>query len=272
MTKVVKKQTENIYSTRHEEVRFRTSNLDEAKGMFTAERIFRTWKEDFVDEDSMEVVSIDRKEIILDRGVVLDSEALSILNFHIQSGDIKEIEVTNQRRAGMFGDFATSIWQVTILVNAKKKNFFLYANTINQAIEIIKDFAEQAYDCFLSVVQAKVFDNVILITDIYEDESEELENQYNEDSEPKDPEAYRIELDVSSDGFTENLEFIVKAQNAEQAKTFIERYLSVKYKKENRDSEFTTTLISAKSINCEQMIDLEFCIKYIQEENAEQYF
>lgn len=264
MTKIVKKQNENLHQTRHDETRFKTSDLSSIKGMFTAERVCRVWKEDYIDEDRGETVSIERKEILLERGEELNAENISLLNFYFQSGELKEIEVTNQRRAGVFGAFDTSIWQVTVLVDAKKKNFFLYANTINQAIEIIKDFAEQTYSTRLGIVQAKVFDSVILITDIYEENEDEQEQQY-EDSEPKEPEAYRIELEIHRYGMSENSEFIVNAKNAEQAKTFIERYLSMKFKEQNEAVDFTTTLISAKSINCEQMIDLEFCNKYINE-------
>lgn len=267
MTKTVKKQNKNLPQTRHEETRFKTSDLNSVKGMFTAERVYRGWKEDFIDEDTGDVHTIERKEIILDRGVELDTEALSLLNFYFQSGDLKEIEVTNQRRTGVFGEFNTSIWLVTILVKSKKKNFFLYANTIEQAIEIIKDFAEQTYSSSLGIVQAKFFDRVILITDLYEDEEEDedVTPYYNEDSKLKTTEAYRIELEVSKDGVSKKSEFIVKAKNAEQAKVFIDRYLSVRFKKEEETADFTTTLISAKSINCEQMIDIEFCNNYIQE-------
>src|SRR5690606_25210797 len=39
-----------------------------------AARVLKTWHEDFVDEDTGEVVSIERNEIILDRDTVLEKE------------------------------------------------------------------------------------------------------------------------------------------------------------------------------------------------------
>jgi DNA-directed RNA polymerase subunit beta len=39
-----------------------------------AARVLRSWTEDFVDEDTGEVVTIERNEIILERDVVLDEE------------------------------------------------------------------------------------------------------------------------------------------------------------------------------------------------------
>ena len=41
---------------------------------------FRTWVEDFVDEDTGEVVSIERNEIVLERDTVLDEEAIDMIS------------------------------------------------------------------------------------------------------------------------------------------------------------------------------------------------
>ena len=45
-------------------------------GRKLAARVLKTWHEDFVDEDTGEVVSIERNEIILDRDTVLEKEHL----------------------------------------------------------------------------------------------------------------------------------------------------------------------------------------------------
>ena len=42
-----------------------------------AARVLNTWHEDFVDEDTGEVVSIERNEIVLDRDTIIDKENLS---------------------------------------------------------------------------------------------------------------------------------------------------------------------------------------------------
>ncbi len=47
-------------------------NLENAIGRKLAARVLRSWTEDFVDEDTGEVVTIERNEIILERDVVLD--------------------------------------------------------------------------------------------------------------------------------------------------------------------------------------------------------
>ncbi len=49
-------------------------NLENAIGRKLAARVLRSWTEDFVDEDTGEVVTIERNEIILERDVVLDED------------------------------------------------------------------------------------------------------------------------------------------------------------------------------------------------------
>lgn len=63
-----------------DEIQATENNLREAVGRVLAARVLRTWVEDFVDEDTGEVVSIERNEVILERDTVLDEEnILSIL-------------------------------------------------------------------------------------------------------------------------------------------------------------------------------------------------
>ncbi|RMF24903.1 MAG: DNA-directed RNA polymerase subunit beta [Bacteroidetes bacterium] len=53
--------------------------LKNAIGKKLAARVLRTWTEDFVDEDTGEVVTIERNEIILERDVVLDEENIQLI-------------------------------------------------------------------------------------------------------------------------------------------------------------------------------------------------
>ena len=55
-----------------EEVKVSKSGLKKILGQELAARVLNTWFEDFVDEDTGEVVSIERNEIVLDRDTVLD--------------------------------------------------------------------------------------------------------------------------------------------------------------------------------------------------------
>ena len=55
-----------------DEVEVSQENLEASIGRKLAARVLRSWTEDFVDEDTGEVVTIERNEIILERDVILD--------------------------------------------------------------------------------------------------------------------------------------------------------------------------------------------------------
>ena len=57
-----------------EEVKATKTGLKKYIGRKLAARVLKTWHEDFVDEDTGEVVSIERNEIVLDRDTVLEKE------------------------------------------------------------------------------------------------------------------------------------------------------------------------------------------------------
>ncbi len=57
-----------------EEVEATEKNLKKVIGRKLAARVLKTWTEDFVDEDTGEVVSIDRNEVLLERDSVLSEE------------------------------------------------------------------------------------------------------------------------------------------------------------------------------------------------------
>src|SRR5210317_1227767 len=57
-----------------EEVKVSKTGLKKVLGRKLAARVLNTWHEDFVDEDTGEVVSIERNEIIIDRDTVLEKE------------------------------------------------------------------------------------------------------------------------------------------------------------------------------------------------------
>ncbi|REH45000.1 DNA-directed RNA polymerase subunit beta [Tenacibaculum gallaicum] len=57
-----------------EEVKVSKAGLKKVLGRKLAARVLKTWHEDFVDEDTGEVVSIERNEIIFDRDTIIEKE------------------------------------------------------------------------------------------------------------------------------------------------------------------------------------------------------
>ena len=62
-----------------EEVKVSKSGLKKVIGRKLAARVLRTWIEDFVDEDTGEVVSIERNEVILERDTVLADDHIDVI-------------------------------------------------------------------------------------------------------------------------------------------------------------------------------------------------
>jgi DNA-directed RNA polymerase subunit beta len=70
-----------------EEIKVSNAGLKKVLGRKLAARVLNTWHEDFVDEDTGEVVSIERNEIILDRDTVLEKDHIA----EIMEADVKTI-------------------------------------------------------------------------------------------------------------------------------------------------------------------------------------
>jgi len=61
------------------EIKVNKTNLKKNLGRKLAARVLKSWIEDFVDEDTGEVVSIERNEIVLDRKTVLEEEHIDLI-------------------------------------------------------------------------------------------------------------------------------------------------------------------------------------------------
>jgi len=71
-------------------------SLDKFLGKKLAARVLRTWVEDFVDEDTGEVVSIERNEVVMERDTVLDESAIET----ISEMDVKSVFIQKEEVSG----------------------------------------------------------------------------------------------------------------------------------------------------------------------------
>ncbi len=106
-----------------EEVKADKKTLHANVGKRLAARVLRTWVEDFVDEDTGEVVSLERNEIVLERDTILDEDNIgTILELEVKSVFIQKEEVS--------GDYA-------IIYNTLNKD------TSNSEIEAVQHIYRQ---------------------------------------------------------------------------------------------------------------------------------
>ena len=69
-----------------EEIKVNKKNLEKVKGRKLAARVLKSWIEDFVDEDTGEVVSIERNEVVIDRETQIEDEQVEkILDSGVQN-------------------------------------------------------------------------------------------------------------------------------------------------------------------------------------------
>ena len=106
-----------------DEVKTDKKSLQKYLGKRLAARVLRTWVEDFVDEDSGEVVSIERNEVVLERDTVLTEEEIDmIVDMDVKSVFIQKEEVS--------GDYA-------IIYNTLNKD------TANSELEAVQHIYRQ---------------------------------------------------------------------------------------------------------------------------------
>lgn len=87
-----------MIETRKTEIRYVTSDPKKMLNMYLAKRVLKTWEESFIDEDTGETVTIERNEILFDRGTLIDQDTLAKIRFSMEADGIKEVEVSNQNR------------------------------------------------------------------------------------------------------------------------------------------------------------------------------
>jgi hypothetical protein len=229
-----------------------TSDVELMKGLYTRKRVLRSWDEDFIDEDTGEVVSIQRNEMIMDRGVLIDNSNISVIQFHLAAGDLDSVELSNQKRDGIFFAGMGSIWSVTASIGGKNKNIYLYANSPDMALAISKDFIEQQYPGGFGISALKEMAMMHLLTKLSQDNDGELK-------------FYKIEVEIEGANGSYNRIYIVRATDAENAKALIDAYvISENNKLDVPVEDLHLTLLSASTVPCEAMIDFDFCNKYFE--------
>lgn len=156
----------NQIESRKSEVRFVTSDPDRMLGKFIARRVFKTWKEDHIDKSTNEVVTIERSEVVLEKGTYVSPEVQSSIRFLIAAGEIKEVEVSNQKRLAMVeANHSLYPYKAVVRINGGRKTFLFYAVSIGNALKILTDYVELNFKGGFTVSDIKGLDYCMVIID-----------------------------------------------------------------------------------------------------------
>lgn len=74
-----------------------TNKPEEIFHKYLAESAVKTWTEDFVDEDTGKIMSIERHEVIFDCGTYIDESVFPKIMFSIQSEELKTVKVCENK-------------------------------------------------------------------------------------------------------------------------------------------------------------------------------
>lgn len=142
----------------HDVVTFRTSDPKEMLGKYMPKHAVQTWTEDFIDEDTGETVSVERNQIVVERGYI-SQDKLAEIQFAIQAGDIQDVEVSEEdvRDMTLYTPSYLTNFMVEIPLSyagiITKNHFAVRAQTIPQAIQIAAEFG-QMYRGFEGFIRA----------------------------------------------------------------------------------------------------------------------
>ena len=258
--------------TKKNEVREITSDIRQMKGKYLVYDLKRSWKEDFVDKGSGEVVSIERKELIYERGTLLQAEELSRIQFFMSEGSISEVEVSNQKRMSYeFKNRHMYPYMAQVDVEDKKRKFLMLASSVDNALEIVKDFVELNYIGRYQVSMVKEYENHIIIVDtmlkkplddvtrlaldeeLYSREERDQILKGDDENKPDTLKFYKIKARVSysdEDNKDEIFQsFIVNTYTAERAIMLINDFLNREQNKHEKELVDKGNTFKRKDIN-----------------------
>ena len=270
-----KAQIRNIMSedkllTKHKQITITSTDPNEIMGKFLTKNLLRTWKEDFADTDTGEIVTIERNELIAHRGDLINGDLLSRIMFHIQTNDISEIKASNQcriaehiQRRGMHP------WVATIKIDEKKKKFILYASSVQCAIDIVNDWVELKYSQPYEIVMAKEFVSCVIINDNLQQVASmqkvtiesfgDVEERPLEDDDSVDNKFYQIDVTICTEETSFPGIFIVETKDIDKAMAVIKNYLD----SQERESPVTEIkLEQAKILSFDTFIPFDFSLAY----------
>lgn len=265
--------------TRKDALVFETDQPAAMIGYYLAEPLTKTWTEEFMDSDTGEIVSIDRQEIILRRGELITPEQAQSISFYQQSGDITNpVKLTDQRRqAEEYNSPSLKPYKVTASINNKRHKFILEAQTVEQAMEVARDWIELNYNGAFTIIGATALSNVILLNSNFErfkadGETEEVSGTGESDGETT--RYYMADAEVTINYLEDepsehNFTFIVKTLDVDTAKAAATAWISAKVRRNHNETadgkeiaSVKTTLTAAKPFACAALINRAFCEAY----------
>jgi hypothetical protein len=151
----------------------RTLPIEEAKGWHLLQNETKVWIEDVRDEETDEIVSLERSEEILRKGCKLTEIDISTL----QENGITNVRVSNIPLKGNKQEHM-NLWETSLKIRSrngeKKKTYIVTAESPTAAETFISDYLEVNVECTFEAVKVSKLEYSKVIK-LYDTEREEYE-------------------------------------------------------------------------------------------------
>lgn len=255
-----------------------TTDPQQMQGKYVAENLYRYWKEVEEKTDPKDGhkfnAEVEKKEIILKRGVLLDSDTIQVVQFHTQTGDIDGVYCSSIQRRATLAEPPRwqKPWKIQVENSEKptKHTVILYAKTVSDALAITAEYMERTYDGIFTFKSVGNFDNAVFVAP---------EPKVLKEGE-KAPEMNFYIITVSArwrdDDDVQNGTIVLQSENVDEALAVIEKIITKRregfvndLKKNSQDKErikketdklkagFVLTLNEAKIVNCTDIVPKE---------------
>lgn len=109
-----------------------------------AEPVLRKWTEDFVDESTGELVSVERTEPIITTGTYCSQDIVQLITFHLQAGDIETVKVSERPPLNKRTDLLTMNYIVSVGSMLQQTEYIYVAGvqTPEEAAKVVTDYCK----------------------------------------------------------------------------------------------------------------------------------
>jgi hypothetical protein len=171
--------------------------IAEAKGWYLLQNECRQFTEDLVDEETEEVTSIERSEVVIAKGAKLTALDIETL---IANG-ITEVYVSNIAILGEKIEYM-HLWETNVSVSDKhgvrKRTYVVTADSLTAAEHFISEYLELNVECRFDIIKVVKLEYNKVIK-LYDTEREEYEQDYK-----KSPRWYKSQIFAMIDDGTDN--------------------------------------------------------------------
>lgn len=272
--------------TRKDEITYRTDDMQRAYGKYLAERVCKHWDEDFLDESTGEVVTIQRTEILFERGQMIDQDLVAKLRFSISAGEIKDILVSNQNRAARYNnsEFLLPFKVTATFFVGSRQTFLLQAQSASIAIEVAKDFIELNYEGIFAITKVEYLKECVILNqplrkltksdmeNFDANENIQADKDTDKEKESKATANYYsvtgvvIIGDIDEKGDEREYKFIIRTDDVDTGVDIAKAWLRAKYNTEQKLGTVRDIIVSsATPFPINAVIPTEFCQAYKEE-------